>query len=182
MNAPEPDLETRRVHERITQLRADFKRRELFAGYARLYAALAVASAPMTFTPILEDQVIETSSGSEVTRLWGSLWDMAGRAAGEPAALGLLLAAALTALLIAATFRPQSGGFPVSIAGVSALIILMLVTRPGTGDPTPPLSPFGLAAMVLAVFALVLGVIHAVHHAKAGGAELAESNTHEQHR
>ncbi len=55
-----------------------------------------------------------------------------------------------------------TGGWPLTIAGLSAVLALMLVLKPGTGTPTPDLTPFGHAAMGLSLLTLALGVAHMV--------------------
>ena len=49
-----------------------------------------------------------------------------------------------------------------TVAGLAAVLALMLVVKPGTGTPVPDLTPFGHAAMGLSLLTLVLGVAHAV--------------------
>jgi hypothetical protein len=139
-------------------------------GYARLYGPLAVVSAALIFLPLLEDVVIVDSSGGTLTWDYGTLWEMAGNSGGEPAALGILLAVALIVMLTVATFRTAgSWPLPTGIAVVAALVALMLLTKPGVGDPPPDLTPAGTAALVVAIYACVLGVAHGVHAGVTNG-------------
>jgi hypothetical protein len=133
-------------------------------GYARLYGPLAVVSAILIFLPLLEDVVIVDSSGGSLSWDYGTLWEMAGNRNGEPAVLGIVLAVVLIVLLTTATFRSScSWPLPTAIAVFSGLVALMLLTKPGVGDPPPDLAPAGVAALVAAVCAGVLGIAHAVH-------------------
>jgi hypothetical protein len=125
--------------------------RDQAEGYARFYAPLAVVSVVISFLPLLEDG-------------YGTLWEMAGRPGGGPAVIGVLLMVALIALLGFAAFKPVAKpGIPFAIAGVAALIVVMLLTKPGTGTPTPGLTPSGDAAVAITVCAAALGFFHALH-------------------
>ncbi|SEE33307.1 hypothetical protein [Jiangella alba] len=135
---------------------------KVFDGYARLYGPLTVAGLGLIFKPMFDDLRVDVETGGVESR-FGNLWETAANHNGDPAVLGIMLALILMSLTLVATFRPRSGGLPVGIAVVCLLIIIMLITKPGTGDPAPDLSPDGLSSMAVAVFALVLGVVHAVH-------------------
>lgn len=102
---------------------------------------------------------------SSCTRTFGNLWEMAERTGGGVSAVAILLAFVLTALLPVATFRPRSSGLPAAIAVFALPVVIMLITKPETGDPVPPLSAHGTTTLVLGVAAVVLGVVHAVHYA-----------------
>jgi hypothetical protein len=133
-------------------------------GYARLYGPLAVVSAILIFLPLIDDVVVVDSGGGSIRWDYGTLWEMAGNRGGEPAALGIILAVVLIVLLTVATFRTAcSWALPTSIAVFSALVALMLLTKPGVGDPRPGLTSAGVAALVVAVCAGVLAIAHAVH-------------------
>lgn len=134
----------------------------VFDGYARLYAPLALVALGLVFLPMLEDVVVETET-STYSSHYGTLWETAAEPNGGPAVFAIVLAFALMGLCLAATFRPLVAGLPVGVSVVSALVILMLVTKPGTGDPQPDLTDAGTASLAIAVFALLLGVVHAVH-------------------
>ena len=132
--------------------------------YARFYAPLAIGSTAVAFLPLFDDVVVRDGDGKvEHTTRYGTVFDMAGRSGGEPAVFGLLLLGVLVAALTYASFRARGALVPVMIAACAGLIALMLVTKPGTGTPTPPLSDAGVAGLVLALCALALGVAHAVH-------------------
>ena len=119
-------------------------------GYERLYGPLAVTTFVITFLPILPDG-------------YGTLWQMAARDDGGPAVLALVLVYALIGCLLRMTLSPvRTGGWPLTVAGLAAVLALMLVLKPGTGTPTPDLTPYGHAAMGLALLTLTLGVAHVV--------------------
>ncbi|WP_116952647.1 hypothetical protein [Jiangella endophytica] len=137
----------------------------MFDGYARLYGPLTVAALGLVFKPMFDDLRVDPETGGVASR-FGNLWETASNTNGDPAVLGIILALIMMALCLTATFRPRSGGLPTGIAVVCLLIIVMLATKPGTGDPAPDLSPDGLASMAIAVFTLALSVVHAVHFAR----------------
>lgn len=139
----------------------------VFDGYARLYGPIAVAGLGLIFTPMFDDLEVDPETGGVASRL-GNLWETASNANGDPAVLGIILALVLVALCLVATFRPRppSSALPIGIGVVSLLIILMLATKPGVGDPAPDLSAGGAGSMALAVFTLGLSVVHAVHLAR----------------
>ncbi|MFK4087341.1 hypothetical protein ACI2LF_24755 [Kribbella sp. NPDC020789] len=115
-------------------------------GYARWYAPLAVACVVLSFQPLLPADE------------YGTLWEMAGRGSGNPAAMGAVLMTVLILLLGYASFRPAvSRWVPAAIAVLSGVIAVMLLTRPGTGADRPELTSFGDAAVAVAICACVLG-------------------------
>lgn len=129
--------------------------------YSFFYGPMTVASVALTFTPTFEDVVEETGTSVFVTS-YGSVWDMAADPHGGPAVIGLLLVAALVALLVTTILRPRSAAQPAGIAISAALIAMMLLAKPGTGDPAPELSSSGLAGLVLVIGVAVLAIAHAV--------------------
>jgi hypothetical protein len=137
-------------------------RRAVSDRYGRFYAPLAVAVVGLAFLPLFEDVTVQTGYGSETTS-YGTVFDMAGRSGGGPAVLGILLLATLVALLVTAAVRGRSALLPAAITLVASVIVLMLVTKPGTGRPTPHLSESGTAGMVLALCTCALGAVHAIH-------------------
>lgn len=150
----------------VPETRSEPPASSAFDGYARLYGPLAVVSASLVFVPPFDDVVDVSEDGlSSSTSTFGTLWEMAERTGGGVSALAILLAFVLTALLVAATFRPRSSGLPAAIAVFALPIVVMLITKPETGDPAPPLSAHGTTALVLGVAAVVLGVVHAIHYA-----------------
>lgn len=134
-----------------------------FDGYARLWGPLAVASLGIVFMPIMDDATVNLMDGT-IEHRFGTLWETAGNPNGGPAMLGILLALIVVVLAVIATFRPRSTGAPITISVTSVLIIIMLITLPGTGTPKPDLSAAGTAGLALAIGAFVLGVVHAIHH------------------
>lgn len=172
MSIDRPDATTSSTERRITRLEIELERRETFAGYARLYGGAAVAGLFLLFLPILED-VVEKEDGYVSGTPYGTLWEMAGAGGGgDPAVLGIVLAAAWIGLLAYAAFRPHASGPPIGIAVVAALILLMLIVRPGTGEPVPDLTAEGHAAFAMSVGIGLLAIVHAVHYGRwARGAQ-----------
>jgi hypothetical protein len=112
---------------------------------------------PLVFLPLFEDVTVD-----DVTERYGTLFDMASTPAGAPAVIGIMLFAALLALLlVSAAVRGRFPALPVSIVAVAAVMIIMLITKPHTDNP--PLSHSGLAGLVLVVCTAVLATVHAIH-------------------
>jgi hypothetical protein len=131
--------------------------------YGRFYAPLALGMTALAFVPPFKDVVVNDGDGTVETDTYGTVFDMAARPGGGPAVLGIMLFAVLAVLLVAGTLRDGSIALPIGIALVAALIALMLLTKPGTGTPTPALSEAGTAGLVLVVCTAVLAVVHAIH-------------------
>jgi hypothetical protein len=144
--------------QRLGERFARLEQEAIFGRYGRFYAAMAVVMLALSFMPLLQDVVTE----DHVTE-YGSLWEISARPGGGPAAAGLLLMLALLLFLTVATFRPTWTWPLVGAVGDGALVTLMLLTRPGTGDPTPDLAPAGQAGLALVLLAMALCVGHAVH-------------------
>lgn len=143
-----------RLEERFARLEQE----AIFGRYGRLYAALAVLVPALSFMPLLQDVVTE-----DWATHYGSLWEISARPGGGPAAIGILLMLVLLLLLTVATFQPTWTWPLFGIVADGALITLMLLTKPGTGDPKPDLTPAGQAGLALVVLAMALCVVHAVH-------------------
>ena len=141
---------------------ADARRAAISDKYARFYAPLAIGSLVLAFLPLLQE-VVEEEDGTTTITSYGTIFDMAGRPGGGAAVIGILLLGALVLLLAIAAVRAPSAWLPVAIAGVAALIALMLITKPGTGTPTPELTDSGSAGLGLMFFCVALGLIHAIH-------------------
>jgi len=129
-----------------------------FAGYARLYGSMAVLALTLSFMPLFDDVVV-----GDVTTRYGSLWDMAGRNNAAPAGFGVILLLALVMLLAVAAFGARNPKLQVALAVNAALIFLMLLAKPGTGEPTPSLSGAGQAGVAIALCVTLLAIIHLVH-------------------
>jgi hypothetical protein len=119
--------------------------------YARFYAPLALVLFGLSFAPVFDADD------------YGTIFDMAGRRGGEPAVIGLLLMVGLVAGLTLAAFRTPGIALLVLNAALAALIAVMLIAKPGTGDPTPDLSGFGTTGVALAIAAVLLSIAHAIH-------------------
>ncbi|MGH3387799.1 MAG: hypothetical protein ACRDOO_02875 [Actinomadura sp.] len=148
---------------RLERRLAELERAAVFGVYSRFYAPLAIASVIVSFLPLFDDVVTEN-----ITSSYGTIWQMASRIGGQPAAVGIILMMLLVSMLAVASFRVRGPGLPVGIAVDAALITLMLITRPGTGDPTPGLAEGGVAGLVIALCAVALGIIHAAHLSRYG--------------
>lgn len=167
MGAVTTTSKTDATSRRLTRLEVQIEHREVFAGYARLYGAVSVVSLFLVFLPILADVTEDDGSGSVLRTHYGTLWEMADSGGGgDPAVLGIVLAFALVGLSAYGAFRPRSVGLPVGIAIVAALIILMLIVRPGTGEPVPDRTPEGNAGLTLAIGVGCLAIVHAIHYGR----------------
>lgn len=129
-------------------------RRSRFQGYSGLYGALAVVALTLSFTPLFR------LAPSDPTTY--SLWLEIADPNGGVAVLGVIVLLVLVALAVVAVFRPESRGLGFAIAVLAAVIALMVATHPGFGDDVR-LSYFGVACVVVAACAAVLGVVHGVH-------------------
>jgi hypothetical protein len=120
----------------------------------RFYPALAVSMLTLAFLPLFEPV---DSDG--ISTEYGTVFDMAGRQGGGPAVFGILVLAVLIGLMVTAAIRVPSRTIPLAIAGAAALVIVMLITKPGTGTPTPDLSDTGQAGIALGVAAIVVAIV-----------------------
>lgn len=160
MSQDDTKATVRALERRVAELES--RQAGRMPAYGRFYAAVAGLSIALVFMPIFDDVVVDES----YTRSFGTLWDMASTDAGGPAVFGILLVATLVIMLVVATFRVRGPGLPSAIAVVAGLIILMLITKPSTGTPTPDLSPAAAGGLALYLCTAALAVIHAVHVAR----------------
>ena len=147
----------------LTGLRATRPPRARTGRYGRFYAPLALGMTALAFVPPFDDVDVVYEHGTTIHRSFGTVFEMAARPAGGPAVLGIMLFAVLAVLLVVGAVRDGSMALPIGIAIAAALVALMLLTRPGTGTPPPPLSDAGTAGLVLVVCTAVLAVVHAIH-------------------
>jgi hypothetical protein len=126
-------------------------------GFARLYGPMALLFVMSSFLPFYATVTVHEEYGTR-TATYGSLWDMPGDVA---VAAGMVLAA-LVILLLVATFRRVGAGVPTSIAVLAAAIVVLVLSKPGTGDPTPPMTDTGKAGIALACCTFVLAAVHAL--------------------
>jgi hypothetical protein len=131
--------------------------------YGRFYAPLALGMTALAFVPPFDDVDATYEHGTTVHMTYGTVFQMAARPAGGPAVLGIMLFAVLVVFLVAGAFRDGSVALPIGIAIVAALVALMLITKPGTGTPTPALSDAGTAGLILVICTAALAVVHAIH-------------------
>jgi hypothetical protein len=137
--------------QQLARLRQELYDAGVATAYARLYGPIAVVALVLAFQPIIDED-------------YGSLWETAARPAGGPAVLGLLLMFVLVGCLGYATLRPvRTVAIPVTISIVAALIVMMLLTKPGTGNPRPGLTYEGEAGLALSLLTIGLGLAHTIH-------------------
>jgi hypothetical protein len=164
--ATDPTIkQVRRVERRLVALEEERAVRWTFGGYARCYPVLAGLLAVLSFFPILGD-VVEKADYGQSRYTFGSLWAMASRdSSSDVAAMGAFVLVVLLCLLVLATFRPPPGatGLGATIAGVAALLAVLLVTKPDTGDLDPPLTGAGKASVAILILTAVLGAAHESH-------------------
>ncbi|HTJ37042.1 MAG TPA: hypothetical protein VL738_27770 [Dactylosporangium sp.] len=138
--------------------------------YARFYAPLALLTFALAFAPLFDDVVEYDARGQvEMRAHYGTVFDMANTGGGGAAVIGIVLLFSLVGCLAAVAFGARGPALPGTCAGLAALIALMLITKPGTGTPTPHLSGFGAVGLALAVATVVIGGTHAVHLALRRG-------------
>ena len=132
------------------------------ARFGRFYAPVAVGLFGLSFLPMFHD-VVTHDDGVTMTTHYGTLWNMAADSAGDPAVFGIMLLLLLVALLVPAALRRQPGRLLTgSIAVVAALVTLMVIARPGTGSPTPSLTPYAAAGLAVVIATVVLAVAHTI--------------------
>jgi len=150
------------TNRRLIRLEIELEECKTFDGFARLYAAIAVVAWFLLFLPILDD-VTQRDGDSVYVTHYGTLWEMARDQSGDPAWFGIILAVCLVALSVYAAFLPRRLRPPIGVAIVSALVVLMLLLKPGTGEPVPDRAAAGNAGLALAIAAGCLAIIHAIH-------------------
>jgi hypothetical protein len=138
---------------------SDLTSRERLRGYARFYPAIAGLALLLSFLSLYEVR----SSGEPTFEQWPSVWRELGGPFGGIAAFGLALMLGLLAFAVAATLRPESVGAPIGVAVLAALLVLVLLAKPGFRPGEARLSEMGEAGIGIAFGALVLSVAHAVH-------------------
>ncbi|WP_215547554.1 hypothetical protein [Amycolatopsis sp. CA-230715] len=131
-------------------------------GYGRFYAPIAVCLFAFLFFP-LYDTVVVREEGVEFTSTYGTVFDMATNSGGAPAMIGILLLAALLAMLAVAAVRGAVPPLLVTMAVVSTLMAVLVLTKVGTGTPAPPITDAGKAGVALLIATAVLTAVHAVH-------------------
>ncbi|TQN31673.1 hypothetical protein FHX37_1592 [Haloactinospora alba] len=151
---------TNSLTERVERLEQGLAGNRVSDVFARFYGPLAVAALVMSFLPPFEEVQDKLAGSGTVRTTYGTLWEMAAR--GGPATLAVLVVLVLVTLLVVATVPvSDSRGLPVGIAACAGVLILMLILRPGTGEPTPGLTDAGVAELVVLVCCTVVAVVHA---------------------
>ena len=152
------DAELGQLRDRVQTLERRLRDRRLADAYARFYAPMAVLGAVLAFLPIFDDVVVKDGT-STYHATYGTLWEMAAQDGGGPAVVGLLLVGGLIVLFGLGAFGKGGPALGWGVVTIAALIVLMLLTKPGTGTPAPDLSIAGAAGLGLAFAALVIGAI-----------------------
>ncbi|MFI5906757.1 hypothetical protein [Dactylosporangium sp. NPDC051541] len=78
--------------------------------------------------------------------------------------LGLILLGGLVAVLVVLAMRRGDGPWlPLTSVVLELLVVLMLLTKPGTGSPAPDLTVFGRMGLALLGCGVLIGVWHLLH-------------------
>jgi hypothetical protein len=128
------------------------------ARYRRLYAAILALAVVFSSLP-----PYEILSGGGRYRSFGTMWEMAATPGGGPARLAMVLLALKFVCLVAATVRPDIPVLPPIIALTVSAVIVLLLTRPATGEPTPALNLYSWAQVILAGCIVIVCAIHSAH-------------------
>lgn len=160
MSDPDTDSPAGALEERVERLeRLEWRSAapRVSHVFARFYGPLAVVAVAMSFLPPYENVTIKHDGGGAIHHTYGTLWEMTTR--GAPAPIGVILLLTLAAFLVAATVPVSTGpGLPVGVGICAGLLGLMLVSRPGTGDPTPGLTDVGVAEAALLFCCVAIAV------------------------
>jgi len=124
----------------------------------RFYGPLTVLVVVWSFLPLYDTVEYTTDLGSHFTYEYGSIWAMVGNGNGSIAALGVVFLVALTALLAIATLGTSRVAIPTSIAGLAALVMLIVLMKPATGQHPPPLADTGVGAVAIAGLAVAVAL------------------------
>ena len=138
--------------------------------YARFYAPLALVLVVLVFAPLFRNVTVPDALEGERYRSGHyTIFDLADLPGGSggPAIIAVGLVFGLAGCLAWATFRVRSPRLPSVIAGLAAVLAILIQARPGLGRFEPTLDGFGVAALILAVATALLGAAHAVHLARA---------------
>lgn len=131
-------------------------------GYRRFYAPAAVLVFCLSFAELFGERIDDNR-----TTQFGNLWQIAAAPNGGPAILGIMLLAALVALLARCAIRSsQSSGWPSMIAVLSGLSLIILYVRPGTGPTRPDLADGGAMLTALGWLLLIMSIVHVIHLAR----------------
>lgn len=148
MSDPDTDSPAESLEERVERLEQRSVSSRLSHVFARFYGPLAVVAVAMSFLPPYANVTVKHAGGGAVHHMYGTLWEMSMR--GAPAPVGVILLLALAAFLVTASVPvSNSPGLPVGIGICAGLLGLLLVLRPGTGEPTPSLTDAGVAEAAL---------------------------------
>lgn len=128
-------------------------------GYARFYAALAVLTVVLTFQPLFARG---GDDGASVLPML-SLWDELAETGHSASVLGAFFFVLLTAVLVAGAFGLRSVGVAVGIALAAVVLVVLILARPGYGEPTPDLTSWGQIGVVVGIIGVLLAVGHALH-------------------
>ena len=126
--------------------------------YTVFHAFGAVAIIALSFFPLFADVTDGRSTAG-----YGSLYDMAARPDGGPAVFGLMVLYLLALFMALAAAWPRFAPLPVAALVLAALGLLMLVMKPGTGNPTPDLSATARVCVFLLLLICAVAVVQVVH-------------------
>lgn len=150
-------------HVEMTGNPADSGEARIANGYGRFYAPIAVCLFAFLFFTLYDPVVIRYDYGSEFRSTYGTVFDMATNRGGGPAMIGLLMLAYLLAMLAVAAIRGAGIPLLASLACVSALMAVLVLTKLGTGTPAPPITDAGKAGVALLIATAVLTAANALH-------------------
>lgn len=148
--------------DRVKRLEQERAERTTLGVYSRFYAPLAVLTATAHALPIYGDVLVSDNT----RRTFGTVWDMAGHGGGGSAALGIMLMATLATCLAIAAVRVHTPALPGAIAMMGLLVAVMVLGKPETGDPSPPLASGGILAVTLGLAIAGVSGAHALHLAR----------------
>lgn len=147
------------LEQRVARLENEASERTISDAYARFYAPLAIVALALSAVPLYKP--VQVSEG--VRRTFDTTWEMAGNHGGDPAVLGILLLVGLVTVMSVAAVRTKSAALPISIAVLSALIVTMILAKPGTGTPRPDLTNEAIIGVVFSVAIVAISIAHAAH-------------------
>jgi high-affinity Fe2+/Pb2+ permease len=136
----------------------------------QIYAASSVVAFVATFAPLWA--TIEPGDLYETMSLWGATAETGG----DIAVLGIIMMVGLvvTLMVAAASSRPQPW-VPFVVVAISAFAILLLLTKPATGDPKPDLGVGGSLLFGVAILLAITAVADMVSQATTHQPENAEA-------
>ncbi|MDN5855163.1 MAG: hypothetical protein L0K86_20400 [Actinomycetia bacterium] len=161
-NSPvDPHEQLRRLWERVDRLERDRRHSAQFRGFGCVYAACAAALFVVSFLPLYGKTV---DKEYDITRSYGSVWELLGEDTSGASAIGVLLILVLVGLLGSASFAQitETIGLPISITVIGVIIAGMVVAKPAIPDPQPAIAYGGQAGIAVVLIAAAMGAVHAL--------------------